>query len=300
MFATVYGSTGVEKAMKIFILGAGGMLGHKMYQELSSHFPDTYACFRKPFQDYEEFGVFNPEKVIDKVDVLPFANLNDVLDKLKPDVIVNCLGITLRKAEVKDLDYCLELNSILPHMLDCWAAQNNSHLIHFSTDCVFDGVEGGYTEVSFPSAKDIYGRTKYLGEVSGPHSLTLRGSMIGRELHRKTELVEWALSQRGQTIKGYSKVIYSGVTTKVMSGLVLSILKRPTLLSGLYQVSSKPISKYELLQKMNRAFSLNMQIIEDCSYVSKKDLVGSKIQREMDFVCPSWDEMIDQLASESL
>lgn len=286
--------------MRIFILGAGGMIGHKMYQELSKHYPETYACFRKSFEHYKSFGIFDPKRVVDNIDVLPFEKLEKALNEIKPDVILSCVGITLRKVEIQDINYCLEVNSLLPQRLKCWAAQNNAKLIHFSTDCVFDGAEGSYVEDSYPSATDIYGRTKYLGEVCGPHCLTLRGSMIGRELYGKTELLEWALSQRGNSVKGYSKALYSGVTTTVMAQLVLSILGRTGFLSGLYQVSSKPISKYELLQKINAAFSLDMQIQEDCSYVSKKDLISSKIQREIGFICPSWDEMVNQLASDKM
>jgi dTDP-4-dehydrorhamnose reductase len=289
-----------DSFMKILILGAGGMIGHKMYEVLSKQYPDTYSCFRKPFEQYKAFNLFDPNKVLEKIDVQPFEQLENALNELRPNVILNCVGITLRKEEIKDLNYCLEVNSFLPQRLKCWSAQNKAHLIHFSTDCVFDGAQGQYVEESFPSAKDIYGRTKYLGEVHGPESLTLRGSMIGRELFGKTELLEWALSQKGKSIKGYSKALYSGVTTDVMAQLVVDILKKRPFLSGLYQVSSRPISKFDLLQKINRAFGLNMQIAEDCSYVSKKDLVSSKIQREMGFVCPSWDEMINQLASDKL
>lgn len=283
--------------MKILVLGAGGMIGHKIYQELSKTFPETYACFKRSFDEYKGFGLFDPAKVIDNVDVFFFEKVETVLNRLKPDVILNCVGITLRKPEIKDFNYCLELNSFLPQRLRCWAAQNHSRVIHFSTDCVFDGTEGHYVEDSYPSAKDVYGRTKYLGEITGPQCLTLRGSMIGRELFGKSELLEWAFSQAGKPIKGYSKALYSGVTTSVMAGLVRKILQRPTVITGLYQVSSTPISKFELLQKINQAFQLKMKVEEDCSYVSKKDLVSSKIRTEIGFICPSWDEMINQLAS---
>lgn len=284
--------------MKIFILGAGGMIGHKMYQVLSRIYPDTYACFKRDFSEYQKFGIFNSAKIIDKIDVHEFSHVENALNKLKPDVILNCVGVTLRKKEIQDLPYCLEVNSLMPHKLKCWAAQNQAHLIHFSTDCVFDGASGNYTENSPPSARDVYGRTKYLGEVIGDRSLTLRGSMIGHELYGKTELLEWALAQKGKSIKGYANALYSGVTTLVAAELVLSILKQKSFLKGLYQISSEPISKFKLLQKINQSFDLKMQIQEDCSYVSKKDLSSLKIQNETGFICPSWDEMVNQLASD--
>lgn len=284
--------------MKILVLGAGGMIGHKMYQVLSMEYPETYACFKRGFDEYKELGLFNQSYVIDDIDVYEFGKLEKMLNQLRPNVILNCVGITLRKKEIQNLEYCLEVNSLMPHRLKCWSAQNNAYLVHFSTDCVFDGAIGEYTENSPPSAKDNYGKTKYLGEVLGPRCLTLRGSMIGRELYGKTELLEWALAQRGKTIKGYANALYSGVTTSIMAELVTRILKLPSRLEGVYQVSSEPISKLDLLRKINHVFDLKMQIDEDCSYVSKKDLNSSKIRREIGFVCPSWDEMINQLAAE--
>lgn len=245
-------------------------------------------------------NVFNPAKVVEGVDVVPFEGLEAALNRVMPDAVVNCIGITLRKEQVGDAEYCYEVNGMLPHRLKCWGQRNNARIIHFSTDCVFDGSEGHYTETSNPTAKDVYGKSKYLGEITDSNCLTLRGSIIGRELTGKTELLEWALSQRGTQIKGFSKVIYSGVTTNVMAKLVAQILQRPVFLSGLYQISSEPISKYELLQKINVAFGLDTKITEDCSYVSKKDLVSLKLKNEIGFVCPSWDEMIKELVTDKI
>lgn len=284
--------------MRILIFGAGGMIGHKMYQVLSKEFPETYACIRRPFSDFTDFKIFSREKTIDCVDVADFSKAEEVLNNIKPNIILNCIGVTLRKKEIHDISLCLELNSFFPHRLKCWAAQNQAKLIHFSTDCVFDGSTGSYHEDSQPSAKDIYGKTKYLGEVVGPHCLTLRGSMIGRELHGKTELLEWALAQKGKSIKGFSRALYSGVTTNVMADLVKQIIKSNKLV-GLYQVSSRPISKYDLLKMLNQAFDLKMQIDEDQRYESKKDLDSSKIRNEFGFICPPWETMIGNITTEN-
>jgi dTDP-4-dehydrorhamnose reductase len=284
--------------MRILVLGAGGMIGHKMFQFLTSKYPETYGTVRRPFDDYANISFFIRDKILPGLDVSNWAEVEKVLTQVSPDVILNCIGVTLRKPEIKDLNYSLELNSFLPHRLKCWSAQKNVKVVHFSTDCVFNGKAGAYDELSLPTAEDTYGRTKYLGEVVGPTCLTLRSSMIGREIYGKSELLEWALAQHGKTIQGYSRAIYSGITTEVMAELVGRILQSSQFLSGLYQVSSSPISKYELLKKINSAFKLEMKIEEDCSYVSKKDLDSSKIRREMGFVCPSWDEMINQLASD--
>lgn len=283
--------------MKILIMGAGGMIGHKMYEKLKAQH-EVYACFRRPFSEYEKFKLFDSRYVIDGIDVAHFNHVEKVLNQVKPDVILNCIGITLRKPEIKDLAYSLEINSLYPHKLKAWVVSHKAHLIHFSTDCVFDGKDEFYTELSPPSADDIYGKTKYLGETKGPHCLTLRGSMIGRELYGKTELLEWAISQKGKTIKGFKKAWYSGVTTQVMADLVSQILNQNPLPMGLLQISSEPITKYDLLVKLNRIMGLNLVINEDYDYVSKKILKSDKVRHELNFVCPSWDEMISHLVSE--
>lgn len=286
--------------MKILILGASGMIGHKMYQVLSKTFNETYASFRRPFADVQALKIFDPLMTYAEVDLSKPAELDTLLRVVCPDVIINCVGITLRRSQISNLDVTLELNSMLPHRLKCWAASAGGRIIHFSTDCVFDGKSALYVEESPPTATDNYGRTKFLGEIQSDSSLTLRGSMIGREIFEKSELLEWALSQKGKAVVGFSAVLYSGVTTDVMAQFVLKILLRPTFPTGLYQVSSDPISKGELLEKINSKFRLGMTITQDCSYVSKKVLDSSKIRRELGFVCPSWDEMINQLASETI
>ncbi len=285
--------------MKILVVGAGGMIGHKMVQSLTPDFSETYGTIRRPFADYQKFSVFAANRIFDGVDVLNFSNLEKILNDLKPSVILNCVGVTLRKPEIQDLHHCLELNSFLPHRLKCWAAQNGARVVHFSTDCVFDGADGDYSEYSQPTAKDNYGRTKYLGEIAdSPHCLTLRGSMIGRELFGKTELLEWTLAQRGKAVKGFGRVIYSGTTTVEMGRLVRSLLGRATFLSGIFQVSSTPISKYALLEKINKFYRLELNLTEDCNYVSNKVLLSTKLKAATGFVCPSWDEMIEKLVAD--
>lgn len=284
--------------MKILVLGAAGMIGHKMVQVLSETFPETYAGLRKPFATYEKFGVFKAGRCIHFADLGNWSETERTLANCRPEVILNAAGITLRKEEIKELSYCVEINGLLPHRLKCWAAQNDAKVIQFSTDCVFDGSGGPYTENSIPSAKDNYGRTKYLGEIGGDHGLTLRGSMIGREIFGKTELLEWALSKKGQRVSGFSRALYSGVTTTVMANLVVRILRDHPQLRGLYQVSSSAISKFDLLEKINRGFQLDMEIQKDDHYATNKELICEKLNRDVGFVCPSWDEMIAQLANE--
>lgn len=285
--------------MKILVFGGSGMIGHQIFRHLQENHFSVFATLRHSFAKYEKYPLFNSKNSFEKIDIVDSEKVSQLLESLKPDCILNCVGITLRKLEIKDEAYCLKINAEFPHFLKKWCEKNNSYLIHFSTDCVFSGKSASYTEQSPCDATDIYGRTKSKGEVTeSPYALTLRSSMVGRELFDKTELLEWALSQKNQTIQGYERAIYSGVTTSVMAKLILSILKQPQKLIGLYQVSSNPISKFQLLQLINSAFKLNMQIVANHSYVSEKILLSEKLKQKMNFQPPEWTEMLDEVAKD--
>lgn len=283
--------------MKILIFGAGGMIGHRMFIELRKKH-DVLATLRSDLQRFEKFKLFDSSNTLENVDVTNSQKILKLLNDHTPDVVLNCVGITLRKPEIKDEGYCIQVNTDFPHLLKKWADEHSKYLIHFSTDCVFSGKEGPYSENSPKTAQDVYGRTKAAGEVMSDFSLTLRGSMIGRELFGKTELLEWALSSRNQKIKGYSRAIYSGVTTHVMAGLVGALIERQNRLTGLYQVSAEPISKFELLQKINGHFGLNLEIAEETGYATSKILISDKIRTQAGFVCPNWDDMLNQSAKD--
>jgi dTDP-4-dehydrorhamnose reductase len=285
--------------MKVLVLGAGGMIGHKMFHFLTQAGLETFATLHKSRDHYKKFSLFTNNNSTENLDILNSKQLFEVLEKLKPNVILNCIGITLRKPEIKDFSYSEKINSKFPHQLNEWCAKNSAYLIQFSTDCVFSGKEGPYSELSPKTATDTYGVTKAAGEVSGPNALTLRGSMIGRELEGKTELLEWALSQKNQSVRGFSKAIYSGVTTNVMAELVLQLLKQPERLTGLYQVSSKPISKLDLLRQLNDAYKLNMTITEDATFSTSKVLLSDKLSEKLGFYCPPWPDMIKNLTKDS-
>ena len=284
--------------MKILIFGAGGMIGHKMFQLLKGRGHEVYGTlFRKP-SDYEKFKLFAVNEIIDRIDVAETEKVLALLDEVKPDVVLNCVGITLRKPEIKNFDYAWKINSDFPQKLNAWVTKNKAYLVHFSTDCVFSGKDGPYTEDSPKSATDTYGKTKAAGEVTGPNALTLRGSMIGRELFGKTELLEWALSQKNGQVKGFSKAIYSGVTTNAMAELVHKLLMLPIKLTGIYQVSSKPISKLDLLKLINQAYHLNLEIVEDETFATSKILSSEKLHKAIGFNCPEWPKMVDELVKD--
>tara|TARA_B110000003_G_C16577770_1_gene506849 strand:- start:353 stop:1228 length:876 start_codon:yes stop_codon:yes gene_type:complete len=282
--------------MKVIILGGDGMIGHKIYQSLYNSGLDLIVTSRKKRHnlkiDFNKSEVFN-------IDVFN-EDIKKILKIYKPNYIVNCIGITTRRFGENNIDKITFCNSKFPHILSEWAQKNNSKLIHFSTDCVFSGITGDYTENSTPDASDIYGFTKAKGEVLNcDNTLTIRTSMIGREVYNQTELLEWILSQNNKEISGYVKAIYSGVTTCWMGNVIARIIKENINLSGLYNISSNSISKYELINLLCDTFNLNIKINENHDYASNKSLISRKFFERTDIDKPSWETMLINLKKDS-
>ncbi len=276
------------------------MIGHKVYQVLSDVHQDTWVLLRQSLGNIKNSELFNSQKVISEHDLTDLAKLGDTLDNLNPDVIINAVGITIRRGVENSISRSVVVNSALPHFIEEWVDKNDGkRVIHFSTDCVFSGGSGSYTEESVPDANDVYGKTKALGEISGPKSLTLRGSMIGREIENKTELLEWFLKNKSNVVKGFSEVIYSGITTLQMALFVKQIIAQFPNLSGLYNVASLPISKYDLLNLFNEHFKNGSTIIDEKGYKSRKDLIANKFYSKTGFKVPEWKDLVIDLQRDS-
>jgi len=284
--------------MRILILGVTGMLGHKLWQRLNLRFAETYGTMRSQRSQYAECGMFATERVVDGVDASDFSQLSPVLERIRPDCIVNCIAVTKRREKALDALTCIELNAALPHRLASWASRHQTRLIHFSTDCVFDGGQGGYTEDSLTNAEDLYGRTKALGEIVGRASLTVRTSFIGRELGAGTELLEWFLAQRGKRIKGYRQAFYTGVSTLYMADLVADLVERHPDLSGLYQVAAPVIDKFALLGLAKSAYNLDVDIEADESVVVRRNLDGTRFRQATGIDVPEWAQMMHAMAAD--
>lgn len=283
--------------MNIVILGAGGLIGHKLFQSLSARFENVYGTLNSD----SDHPMFKSDNVFRGVNVQDFKNTTQLLKMLNADVVLNCVGITKRKPEINNIATAIEINSLFPHKLASWAADNKKRIIHFSTDCVFDGSLGNYTEESQTTGYDTYGRTKALGEIDYPHTLTIRSSFIGRELVGKSELLEWSLANANGTIKGFSDAWYSGISTIEMSRVVGDIIESHPQLSGLKQLSThEPISKLKLLEIANKSFGLNQTIIDDSSFSIKPTLDGSILRSTMDTKLPDWPKMMDAIAADKL
>jgi len=278
--------------MKILILGGDGMIGHKMAQVLSAQNHEIVISIREK-KDLTLKSISSKSKVFFN-DFLK-DNILDFLVKVNPDIIINAIGVTIRRGAKKKISDTIYLNSLFPHQLSNWALAFKKRLIHFSTDCVFSGSEGSYLEDTTPDALDYYGKTKGLGEVNSKSSLTIRSSMIGPELFNKTELFEWIINNKEKEINGFSRVMYSGVTTFYMARIVADLIDNHKNLSGIYNVASKPISKFELLHLINDNFDLGLIINEDKTVISNKTLDAPKIENELGIKSPGWNELIIEL-----
>ena len=287
--------------MKIVILGVSGLIGHKLYQTLGAAGHEMLGFLHGSKQRFADIDFLQSDSIVESVEVLDFEQLTDQLSQFAPDVVLNCAGITKRKPEVEQPLLAIGVNALFPHRLAELARQNNFRVIHFSTDCVFNGKTGNYDEQSVTTGEDAYGQTKALGEIRYPHTLTIRSSFIGRELVGKTELLEWLIAQDGKTIKGFRKAMYSGVSTLFMSRVVQDIIENHPEISHLHQLAiDKPISKYDLLCLARDAFKLDIEIIPDDSFEIQPTLNGAKLKSAMQLSIPSWQEMMTELAADTL
>ena len=283
---------------RVLVLGADGMLGHKLFLGLQSGF-DVVGSVRSAMADVAGFGLFDPRNTLFARDMASEAVLLRTLDEVAPDIVVNAIGIVKQRPISTDVLQSLELNAALPHRLARACGERGARLIHMSTDCVFAGTRGAYTETDQPDANDTYGRTKLLGEVTGDGCLTLRTSIIGLELARFRSLIEWFLRQSGP-VQGYRRAIFSGLTTVELTRVISMLLADQPQLSGLYHVASAPISKFELLKKFAASAGLTAEVIPDDQVVINRSLDGSRFAHLTGYAAPSWDSMLSELAGEFL
>ncbi len=283
--------------MKVLVLGANGMLGHKLVQLLRDSF-DVYAAVRSDRCAFRDTGICKDENLLPEFDALNYEALESEIRTLDPEVVINAVGMIKHRADSKNAVLSIETNALFPHKLAEITRQKGARLISFSTDCVFKGDKGNYTEDDEPDAIDLYGKTKALGEVTGENCVTLRTSIIGRELSGSKSLLEWCLANRGGSIKGYAKAIYSGFTTIAMAGIVRRLISEFEGLEGLFHVSSAPINKYELLTLVNREFGLGISIARDEEFEIDRSLCSERFQTATGIIPPDWENMIQEAAED--
>ena len=283
--------------MKILILGGSGMLGHRLWLNLSQHH-ETWVTVRGDASQFPELSEFPRHHVRANVDALIFDEVTRALASIQPDLVINCIGLIKQTHLARDPLSSISLNALLPHRVSLICRTARIRMIHISTDCVFTGKKGCYTEEDQSDAEDLYGRTKFLGEVSYPHCVTLRTSIIGRELKSRLGLIEWFLSQSG-TIHGYKHAIYTGFTTDELSRIILDYVIPNNDLSGVYHVSSEPISKYDLLNLAKYAFRRDITILPDENFRCDRSLISTRFRQVTGYTPPSWPDMIHELATNS-
>lgn len=282
--------------MKVLVLGGDGMLGHRLIEHLRPRH-DVRATLRQDAAAYARYGLFPAESSYFGVDVRSLERLAEVFADFRPDAVVNAVGIVKQRPSAHDAIPSLEINSLLPHRLSVLCRGVGARLVHVSTDCVFNGARGMYRDDDPSDALDLYGKSKYLGEVGDPGCITLRTSIIGLELARKTGLVEWFLAQTG-TIRGFRRAIFSGFTTAELSRVIEMLLVRHPDASGVYHASSDPIRKYDLLVGLRDRLGRDVEIVPDEDFHCDRSLDSSRFRAQFGYTPPAWDQMLDELAGE--
>ncbi len=283
--------------MRILIFGGSGMLGHRLWLNLMKYH-ETWVTVRGEVSEIPDVQEFPKGCVLPHIDALKDEGLRRAISFVRPNRVINCIGVVKQLPLAEDPAPSIALNALLPHRLALMCQEAGVRMIHFSTDCVFSGKRGKYVESDPSDADDLYGRTKSLGEVGYPHTVTLRTSIIGRELKTHHGLIEWFLAQN-ETIQGFTKAIYSGFTVDELSRILLDHVLSSEGLSGVYHVSSDPISKYDLLLLAKRAFKREITILPNEDVVCDRSLDSTRFKRETGYRPSSWEEMIDELARNS-
>jgi dTDP-4-dehydrorhamnose reductase len=280
--------------MRVLVLGANGMLGHTMIRVLSmSPTLEVIGTIRgeRALRCLDEPGKI---RLVSGVDVEQADALIRVFATVRPQVVINCVGLVKQLAAALDPMRAIPINAVLPHRLAALCEAADARLIHVSTDCVFSGSKGQYVESDFPDAADLYGRSKLLGEVDCPQAITLRTSIIGPELASSRGLVAWFLSQTGP-VRGFRRAIFSGLPTVELAGLIRDLVLPRADMHGLYHVASNPISKYELLKLVATAYGKSNEIRPDDELVIDRSLNASRFAVCTGYAAPPWPQLVKRM-----
>lgn len=281
--------------MKILVLGVTGMLGNAVFRVFGADSEHEVWGTLRSGAALRHFPQKHHSRLLVGLDVLDHDALIAVLAKTRPDVVINCVGLIKQLADAKDPLSALPINAMLPHRLARLCALSDARLIHVSTDCVFSGRTGGYREGDFSDATDLYGKSKYIGELHDlPDALTLRTSIIGHELSSNYALVDWFLSQEG-SLKGFTKAIFSGLPTVELARVMKDFVIPHPQLNGLYHVAAAPIDKFKLLCLVAAQYGKQIEIRPDDALVIDRSLDGSRFREATGYVAPDWPELIRRM-----
>lgn len=287
----------LRSQIRVLLLGGDGMLG--------GSFPNTYEnievikAYKKNRAAIVKAGISFNERSVFEFDPFIESDFENLLVGIRPKFVINCIGVVKQKSNFSE-DYFIKYNALLPWFLDGVCKRYDVRLINFSTDCVFSGADGNYTENSVTDSVDIYGRTKKLGEVISDTTLNLRTSFFGLESSNKFGLIEWFLSQKG-VVKGFSNAVYSGIYNKLFVLDIFELIQKYPELCGLWHISSDPISKFDLLLGVWERLNLkNIELVEDSSFFCDRSLNCQKIINATGYKKYSWDLMLDNMCNDIL
>lgn len=275
----------------VLVLGASGMLGNAVLR-LFAQSPGFNVVGTVRTSDARNLlpQALHP-RILVGVNVEDTDNLLRLFSNVRPHVVINCIGLVKQLAAADDPLAAIPINSLLPHRLVRLCGISGARLVHMSTDCVFAGTRGLYRESDVPDAKDLYGRSKLLGEVHEQAGITLRTSIIGTELNSAHGLIGWFLAQRVR-VKGFRRVVFSGVPTVELARVIRDfVLPRPGL-HGLYHVSSAPINKYELLGLVAREYGVSIAIEPDDQLVIDRSLDSARFRELTGYAPPAWPDLV--------
>ena len=282
--------------IKILILGVSGMLGSSAYRLFAASPGISVTGTARSLRDLGALPLHDRAKIVGDIDANDTDAIIRILGEEKPEVVINCVGVIKQLAASKESLTSIAINSLFPHRLAQLTAAANARLIHISTDCVFSGDKGSsYLESDFPDARDLYGRTKLLGEVDYPHAVTLRTSIIGHELGRSVSLIDWFLSQPGPQVSGYHRAIYTGFPTIELARIMRDLVIPNPALHGLWQVSSNPINKFELLKLVGEIYGKQIEIVPDDSVTIDRSLDGSRFNAATGYSAPPWRDLVTRM-----
>jgi dTDP-4-dehydrorhamnose reductase len=280
--------------MRVLVFGASGMIGSAMFRVLSEQRDwQVWGTLRNE-TDKRFFAIELSGRLLSGVDVEKNDALVPVFAKVRPNVVVNCIGLTKHHREAGDALASITLNALLPHRLADLCAAAGARLVHVSTDCVFAGTRGSYVETDASDAMDVYGKTKFLGEVDYPHAITLRTSTIGHELQSAYGLLEWFLSQQGRC-KGFGRAVFSGLPNTVFAQVVRDVVIPSPELHGLYHVGGQAIDKYCLLKLIASVYGKNIDIVRDDSFVVDRSFSSKRFRETTGYESAVWPELIQTM-----
>lgn len=280
---------------RILVLGVTGMLGNAVFRVFSTDPSHEALGTLRSASALRHFPQDSQARLLCGVDVLDQDALTAVMVRVKPDVVINCVGLIKQFADAKSPLTALPINAMLPCRLARLCELGGARLIHVSTDCVFSGRKGMYLESDLSDAEDLYGKSKYIGELHDlPHAITLRTSIIGHELDSNHSLVDWFLLQQG-SVKGFTKAIFSGLPTVELARVIKDFVLPHPQLNGLYHVAAAPIDKFKLLSQVAMQYDKQIEILPDDALVIDRSLDGSRFREATGYISPAWPELIRRM-----